>query len=193
LPPAGQSEQLQQDAANRAPGAEGARLVQRGQFVQPSEDAGEVRSVEVEVDVLLKEKRRQFRLAGDGDFFEVQRFHIEFRPEKALVEIDDGVAGAGRVRNHVHPIRQHEAHMARAEGPHRTADHLLRSALDAHLNLKVLMPVRSREDVAGAFETDVEVEVVRTLLHAVEAEAGMAGRCRHRSILRLCGLRPCSA
>ncbi|EEF22359.1 conserved hypothetical protein [Ricinus communis] len=133
-------------------------------------------------------------MARDRHLLEIERLDRELGPEEGLVEVDDGVARARRMRHHVQPVRQHEAQVARAEGPRGAADQLPRLALDADLDLEVLVAVRAREHVARALEADVEIEVVGALLHAVEAMA--RARSGHRAMVRPgsgCCLRPAFA
>ena len=149
------------------------------QLVEPAADACEVGLVEGEVDVLLEQERREVGVARERHVVKVERIDVELGPQEALVEVDDAVQRLGRMRNHVHAVRQHEAQVARSEGAHLAADGLPRMPFDADLDLEVGMPVRQREFVARALEADVEVEVVGTLVHAVGAYGrGMRGAHR---------------
>lgn len=193
---AGESQQLQQDSADGRLRTQAPLAVERRELVQPAQDAREILRLEMEVHVLLEQEGRELGMAVDGCVLQVERFHVELQPVKALVEVQDGIARPGRVRDHMHAIGQHEAQVADAAGPHRAADQLLRAAFHAHLDLEVLVPVGPGEHVARALEADVEVEMARALLHAVEARTRRAGQGRHHAILSgrgLCCSRPAFA
>ncbi len=192
---AGQAQQLQQDAADAGRRAQRTRLVVRHQGIEPMANLREILGPEGEVQGLLEQEGCQLRVLRHAHVLQVQGGHVELGPEEALVEVDDGVARACRVRHHVHAVGQHKAQRARAKGPCGRAHHLPIAPFEAHLDLEILVPVRAAEHVARPLEADVEIQVLGALLHSVQACMGVrSGRGGHaqmvsaRAVVALSGL-----
>ncbi len=78
----------------------------------------------------------------DRHLFQVHRVAGQVRQQERLGKIDHHEVAVGRVRNHMHPVRQDEGQGVAPERALHAADVLHRVAAEIDLDLEILVTMR---------------------------------------------------